>query len=456
MDASTHGEFIAPRVRSKRLRRVQLYLELMLLDCVAIVASFLISSGLGSGVGVFDGWQLALMALIGYLGFALAGDVYSATNFTDPRASLRRSASALLYALIAMVFFTYIVHASEQISRLAFGVGAVLALAFLTTGRVLFVRVALRRLDGSLLNELLIVDGVEALSLGIKHRLNTRAMGLSPDLDDPEMLDRIGRHLRGFDRVVVSCPVDRREAWTLLLRGANVDGEFLLSDKGVIDVLAVGRVGSHTTHIVSRGPLSTSNRAAKRGLDLAVTVPALILSAPLLLVVAIAIKLDSRGPVFFKQLRVGRGNQQFRIYKFRTMRSEQSDHAGAQSASRDDERVTGVGRFLRRTSIDELPQLLNVLEGDMSLVGPRPHALGSLAGDKLFWQVDQRYWLRHALKPGITGLAQVRGFRGATDREEDLEHRLAADLEYLRNWSIWREISILASTALVITHKNAF
>lgn len=137
------------------------------------------------------------------------------------------------------------------------------------------------------------------------------------------------------------------------------------------------------------------------------------------------------------------------------MRSEQSDHAGRQFASRDDDRITRVGRFLRRTSIDELPQLLNVLEGDMSLVGPRPHALGSLAGDKLFWQVDHRYWLRDALKPGITGLAQVRGFRGATDCEEDLEQRLAADLEYLRDWSLWREIHILASTALVVTHRNA-
>lgn len=456
MDASTHGEFIAPRVRSKRLQRVQLYLELLALDCVAIVSAFLISSVFSSGRNVFDGWQLALMALTGYLGFALAANVYSAINFTDPRASLSRSVSALLYALVAMVFFTYVAHATDQISRLAFGFGAALALGFLITGRVLFVRVALRRLEGSLLNELLICDGMETPALPIRHRLNARALGLCPDLDNPEMLDRIGRHLRGFDRVVVSCPPEQRDAWTMLLRGANIDGEFLLNDRKVADAMALGRVGSYATHIVSRGPLSTSNRAAKRCLDLAITVPAILLLTPLLLIVALAIKLDSPGPVFFQQLRVGRGNQLFRIYKFRTMRTEQSDHAGARSASRDDDRITRVGRFLRRTSIDELPQLFNVIEGDMSLVGPRPHALGSLAGDKLFWQIDRRYWLRHALKPGITGLAQVRGLRGATESEADLEDRLAADLEYLQDWSLWREIGILVSTAMVVVHRKAF
>jgi lipopolysaccharide/colanic/teichoic acid biosynthesis glycosyltransferase len=118
--------------------------------------------------------------------------------------------------------------------------------------------------------------------------------------------------------------------------------------------------------------------------------------------------------------------------------------------------VTRIGRFIRRTSIDELPQLVNVLLGDMSIVGPRPHAIGSQAGEKLFWEVDERYWLRHALKPGLTGLAQVRGLRGATEHESDLADRLDADLEYLRGWSLWRDLRILVATAKVVIHHRAY
>jgi lipopolysaccharide/colanic/teichoic acid biosynthesis glycosyltransferase len=111
---------------------------------------------------------------------------------------------------------------------------------------------------------------------------------------------------------------------------------------------------------------------------------------------------------------------------------------------------------LRRTSIDEFPQLFNVLLGDMSLVGPRPHAIGSQAGDKLFWEVDRRYWQRHSLKPGMSGLAQVRGFRGATDTERDLEDRLQSDLEYVEGWTIMRDIKIIVQTLGVLVHERAY
>ena len=146
----------------------------------------------------------------------------------------------------------------------------------------------------------------------------------------------------------------------------------------------------------------------------------------------------------------------FSIYKLRTMKVHRADGDGRRSASKDDDRVTRVGRFLRRTSIDELPQLFNVLKGEMSLVGPRPHAIGSLAGDKLFWEVDPRYWQRHSLRPGLTGLAQIRGLRGATDREVDLTSRLQADLEYLSGWTVWRDVRILLATTTVLLHDRAF
>jgi lipopolysaccharide/colanic/teichoic acid biosynthesis glycosyltransferase len=144
------------------------------------------------------------------------------------------------------------------------------------------------------------------------------------------------------------------------------------------------------------------------------------------------------------------------MYKFRSVRHADIDADGHESIGRGDARLTAVGRFIRRTSIDELPQLWNVLKGDMSLVGPRPHAIGSQAGDKLFWQVDERYWQRHALKPGLTGLAQIRGLRGPTQIEADLVARLDADLEYLDHWSLWRDIRILLATLRVVIHNRAF
>uniref|UniRef100_UPI0035A88CF7 sugar transferase n=1 Tax=Sphingomonas sp. TaxID=28214 RepID=UPI0035A88CF7 len=118
--------------------------------------------------------------------------------------------------------------------------------------------------------------------------------------------------------------------------------------------------------------------------------------------------------------------------------------------------TTKVGRFIRRSSIDELPQLINVLRGEMSIVGPRPHALGSRAEGKLFWEIDPRYWHRHATKPGLTGLAQVRGYRGATVVRKDLADRLNADLEYVRAWSLWLDVRIILQTFGVLVHRNAY
>src|SRR3546814_9838755 len=203
--------------------------------------------------------------------------------------------------------------------------------------------------------------------------------------------------------------------------------------------LTTRQAGGVTTLVVSWGPRNRANRVKKRALDLAVTIPALVALAPLLALVAIAIKLDSRGPVFFRQERMGRGNRIFQILKFRSMRVEATDATGTRSASRDDDRITRVGRFIRKTSIDELPQLFNVLLGEMSLDGPRPHALGSTAGNELFWRVDRPYWHRHALKPGITGHAPIRGFRGATNTKRDIVKRLDSALAYQRGWSLKRD-----------------
>ncbi len=217
-----------------------------------------------------------------------------------------------------------------------------------------------------------------------------------------------------------------------------------------------GRRGGRSTLVVASGPLGLRDRILKRCLDLGVVVPALLLLLPIMLMIALAIKLDSRGPIFFRQERVGRSNRIFNVLKFRSMRVEQLDHGGARSASRDDDRITRVGGFLRKTSLDELPQLINVLLGDMSVAGPRPHALASTAEDALFWNIDPRYWERGAVKPGMTGLAQVRGFRGATVTRADLTNRVQSDLDYLTGWTIWRDIGIILRTVKVLVHRNAY
>ncbi|QKG72776.1 sugar transferase [Erythrobacter mangrovi] len=191
-------------------------------------------------------------------------------------------------------------------------------------------------------------------------------------------------------------------------------------------------------------------------MDLAISIPLLLLLSPLLFVVALAIKLEDGGPVLFVQRRVGQHNRMFEMFKFRSMDPFRCDPDGELSTSRDDDRVTKVGRFIRRTSIDELPQLINVIRSEMSLVGPRPHALGSQAADKLFWEVDGAYWQRHSLKPGLTGLAQVRGHRGAVETEADLIARLEADLEYIRSWSVMKDLRILLSTVRVLLRADAY
>ncbi len=242
----------------------------------------------------------------------------------------------------------------------------------------------------------------------------------------------------------------------MMLKGANVDGEVLDDEVARLGAQGARVKAGHGLLLVSAGPLGLRDRIVKRLLDMSFAGTAIFFLSPLLVTVAIAIKLQDGGPVFFVQRRMGRGNRFFNMYKFRSMTVALCDTEGNVSASKNDQRITRIGKFIRSTSIDELPQLFNVLLGDMSLVGPRPHAIGSQAGSKLFWEVDLRYWQRHSLKPGLSGLAQVRGFRGATEKESDLVSRLQSDLEYLEGWTILRDIKIIFLTLRVLVHDRAF
>lgn len=184
----------------------------------------------------------------------------------------------------------------------------------------------------------------------------------------------------------------------------------------------------------------------KRAFDVLVTAAALFALAPLLCLVAIAVKVSSRGPVFFRQSREGLGGQSFEMFKFRSMRVEDSDVSGVKQTVSDDPRVTPVGRFLRRTSIDELPQLFNVLLGDMSLVGPRPHVAGMMAGGMLYTDLVPYYAARFDMLPGITGWAQANGLRGATTQAEIAKARVDHDIAYIQNFSLLLDLRIIWMT----------
>ena len=190
------------------------------------------------------------------------------------------------------------------------------------------------------------------------------------------------------------------------------------------------------------------NFAAKRLLDIFVSAIALIVLLPFFLAIAAAIKWESKGPVFFTQNRWGRGGRMIRIFKFRSMRSELGDVTGVAQTRRNDPRVTRIGALLRKTNLDELPQLINILLGDMSLVGPRCHVPGMLAAGMLYEDLVRDYHIRHLVRPGLTGLAQFRGYRGPTDREDLAKARFASDVEYIRDFNIWMDVKILVGTLI--------
>jgi len=213
---------------------------------------------------------------------------------------------------------------------------------------------------------------------------------------------------------------------------------------------AYSHVGSVPLLDVMDRPLDEWDRLVKSAFDRIVAALAVIALAPVMALVALAVRLDSKGPALFRQKRLGFNNEVIEVWKFRSMYVDRSDATASRLVTKGDPRVTRVGRIIRKTSLDELPQLFNVIGGTLSLVGPRPHALHAKAADRLYHEVADGYFARHKVKPGITGLAQVRGWRGETDTEEKLKGRIASDLEYIENWSLLLDTYILVRTPLAL------
>ena len=204
-------------------------------------------------------------------------------------------------------------------------------------------------------------------------------------------------------------------------------------------------------------PITDWDSVAKRGFDIIFSLAAIALFCPVMLATVIAIKLDSPGPVIFKQKRHGFNNEVIEVYKFRSMYHDQCDPTARKMVVKGDPRVTRVGRFIRKSSIDELPQFFNVLKGDLSLVGPRPHAVLAGTHDKLFTEVVDGYFARHRVKPGVTGWAQINGWRGEVDNDDKIKQRTAFDLYYIENWSLLFDLKILFLTPIrLLNTENAY
>lgn len=227
---------------------------------------------------------------------------------------------------------------------------------------------------------------------------------------------------------------------TLPLRSTNaVPGE-----TAELDAIAASR-GSSWIHSALDKPFQFG---LKRAMDISVSGVALLVLLPFFLMIAAAIVIENRGPVFFSQQRWGRGGKLIRIYKFRSMRSDMCDVSGVRQTTENDPRVTRIGSFLRKTNLDELPQLINILLGDMSIVGPRCHVPKMLAAGVLYEDLVRDYHIRHLVRPGLTGLAQMNGYRGPTNTEEAARGRIAHDIEYIKTFSILQDIRIIVGTAV--------
>jgi len=371
-------------------------------------------------------------------------------------------------ALVAtgLVFALGFVYRGFSYSRLILALMAVQNVVLLRVVRSALTRVqvALRRSGVGVVRIAILGDGDEARGVaaslarhpGYGFRLagfiGATRPGLTPRLGSAARLDSIVRRTRLDEVLLAPRPSVSRAAvmdWAAQCRRAGVECKMLADVFGFLTSrLELEELFGMPIMSIEPSPLeSWRNRLLKRALDLAVTVPALVILSPLLLLIALVVKLDTPGPALYRQERVGLGGRAFGMLKFRSMRADAEKRTGPVWAKAGDPRRTRTGAFLRRTSLDELPQLLNILKGEMSLVGPRPERPHFIAG---FARRVPRYMDRHAALPGLTGWSQANGLRGNTPVEE----RIKYDLYYIENWSLWLDIRIIFRTGLELFHHQ--
>jgi putative colanic acid biosynthesis UDP-glucose lipid carrier transferase len=399
-------------------------------------------------------------------------DLYSPAELLALRTQVFSVITAWVSVFLFLFGAAFALKVGDQFSRGAIFSFGTIGLGLLLMQRILFRKFLIRGLANQKFsgrNAILIADDASGGSGELLHTLVKHGFQLEHQFMLPALplnsnklenfISDVVEYVRGSDieEIIVGVDADRWGDLKTLLAGLRN----LPLPVSLIPVGMASDVLSYPTHVMGdticielhRGPLGAFERGVKRSIDVLSAIAGLLLFLPLLTIVAVLIKLDSPGPVLFRQRRCGFNGRPFRIFKFRTM-SVLEDGPSVCQAAESDIRVTRLGKWLRRTSIDELPQLLNVLNGSMSLVGPRPHAI---AHDNHFDKVVSNYAFRHHVKPGLTGWAQVNGHRGPTPTVADIQRRVQFDLWYIDNWSLRLDMLIIVKTiAEVMRSRNAY
>jgi len=458
-------------------------------------------------VGVAQAVEFAMLAGLGYAIYALyvghspvfyvpailgitifanvlinAAGMHRVSAYRQGVIQVGRVLAAWSAVFITLTVLTYFFKASDMVSRLWLGgwffAGGLGLVVFRTILRGLVIRWTLQ---GQLKRRTVIVGGgkdAEALIESIRSSASNdiNLLGLFDDRVDARSPERVaevsklGRvaDLVEFSRrtpvdlVIVSMPLSAEKRVLEMLRTLWVLPVDIRLSAHMSQLRFTSRAYSYVGGVpvfdMADRPISDWNLVFKWAFDKVVALTALVLLSPIMVATAIAIKLESKGPVFFKQKRHGFNNQLIEMYKFRSMYTDMTDASAAKLVTKDDPRVTRVGRFIRKTSIDELPQLFNVLRGELSIVGPRPHALQAKADNKLYYEAVDGYFARHKVKPGMTGWAQINGWRGETDTIDKIMQRVNHDLYYIENWSLFLDLYIVAMTpvSLFSARKNAY
>ena len=424
----------------------------------------------------------ALCGLVGFLASVLfqASGLYAIPTLRSPVSQLSRLGltwTSIFAALVAGVFFF---KAGTEVSRVWLAAWFAIGAAGLLTSRTIVAAcVRTWTQQGRLVRRAVLVGG-GAEGEALLHRLESeetdiRICGVFDDRSE----GRVGRLVAGYpkigtvadlaefsrntrvDLVLLALPTRAEQRLLDILRSVMIlplDIKLSsLAAKLRLSPRAYSYIGGIPFLDVADRPIANWSTIQKWWFDKVIAVLALIALAPVMLITAFLIKRDSKGPVFFKQKRYGFNNELIEVYKFRSMYTDMSDANAAKLVSKGDPRVTKIGRFIRKSSIDELPQLFNVLKGELSLVGPRPHALQAKAADKLYQEAVDGYYARHKVKPGLTGWAQINGWRGETDTEEKIKKRVEHDLYYIDHWSVLLDLYILLKTPVALLQsENAY
>ena len=438
-------------------------------------------------VGVLSGtadWaQHGLTALLGAILFVVGLQRLGGYKLERLRAlhwQLKRTAAAWAAAVSALLLLAFIFKVSGSYSR-GWALGwAAMALSFLLLERGLL-SLAINRWirQGKLMRSVVVVGAGEAGTRLLQklQRSNDGSIAVVGVFDDRKT--RIASTVAGFNvlgttddllqfarrvpihEVIVALPLSGEQRLKGLFDKLRLlPTDLRLSAETMAEafpVRGISYIGDVPMIEVVDKPLKHWSAVAKWVEDMILGTLLLIAFAPAMAIIALLIRLDSRGPIFFAQDRFGFNNQVIRVLKFRTMYVDRGDPSGAQRTVRGDPRITSIGRILRSSSLDELPQLINVLRGEMSLVGPRPHAIAMKAGDALYHDAVKEYLHRHRVKPGITGWAQVNGLRGEIDSLEKARQRVVYDLNYIETWSLWLDFRILLKSLLILSvRENAY